>query len=284
MTGSDDQTLLHAHRHGAVLLLTLDGSRTRNAIGPDVYAEVRTRVIAAGADPDIRAVVLTGAGGYFSSGGNVLALRDSATRTLAEVTANTDRLNGMIKAIVDGPIPIIAAVEGGAAGAGVGLALACDLIVASETAAFTVAHIRVGLSPDGGVTHFLRAALPRQLAMEMCLLGQPMPAARLAQFGIVNTLTPAGGALEAAMRLADRVAAGPPRATARVKRQITTAPGHDLATQLEIEARAINLARFGAEAAEGLSAFIAKRRPDFSGARKGTAVVDEREGPKPWEE
>ncbi|WP_211109790.1 oxepin-CoA hydrolase, alternative type [Azospirillum oleiclasticum] len=277
MTGSDDRTLLHADRRGAVLLLTLDGPRTRNAIGPDVYTELQTSIIAAGADPDIRAVVLTGAGGYFSSGGNVLALRDSATRTLAEVTANTDRLNGMIKAIVDGPIPVIAAVEGGAAGAGVGLALACDLIVAGEMAAFTVAHIRVGLSPDGGVTHFLSSALPRQLALEMCLLGQPMPAARLAQFGVVNTLTPQGGTLEAALRLADRVASGPPEATARIKHQITTAPTHDLATQLEIEARAINLARFGTEAAEGLSAFIAKRRPDFAGAHRGTAGAAGRE-------
>lgn len=265
MTDSaDNRTCLQTQRQGGVLLLTVDGPASRNAIGPAIYRDVQDQVIGAGCDPAIRAIVLTGAGGFFSSGGNILALRQSAQGTLAEATANTDRLNATIKAIVDSPKPVIAAVEGGAAGAGAALALACDLIVASETARFTIAYVRVGLSPDGGVTHFLRAALPRQFVMEMCLLGQPVPAARLAQAGVVNLLVPEDGALQAALDLAERLAAGPPQAIGRIKELVNTAPGRDLATQLDVEARGINLARFGAEAAEGLSAFLEKRIPAFA--------------------
>lgn len=257
------------HHQTAVLLLTLDGPGSRNAVGPEVYLQVQARIIEAGRDPAVRAIVLTGAGGFFSSGGNVNALRDSARRSLAEVTANTDKLNAMIKAIVDSPTPVIAAVEGGAAGAGLSLALACDMIVAADDAGFTVAQVRVGLSPDGGATHFLRSALPRQMVMELCLLGQPLPAARLAEAGIVNRLVPRGQALQTALELAERLAAGPPQAISTIKGLVDSAAGHDLATQLDAEARAINLARFGAEAAEGLAAFLEKRRPDFTVAADG---------------
>ncbi|SME89335.1 Enoyl-CoA hydratase/carnithine racemase [Tistlia consotensis] len=261
-----DSTRVRAERRGAVLLLTLDGPRTRNAIGPQVYREVQARVLDAGLDPAVGAIVVTGDGGFFSSGGNVRALRESAARSLAAATANTDGLNGMIRAVVDGPKPAVAAVEGGAAGAGVALALACDLIVASDAARFTVAHVRVGLSPDGGATHFLRSALPRQLVMELCLLGQPLPAERLAQAGVVNRLVPAGEALPAALELAERLAAGPPQALGGIKRLVNAAPENGLAAHLELEARSINLARFGPEAAEGLTAFLEKRRPDFASA------------------
>ena len=262
---AEARTRVHVEDRGPVRLLTLDGPRSRNAVGPEVYREVQARIVDAGTDPAVRAIVLTGAGGFFSSGGNVRALRDSAGGTLAEATAKTDGLNAMIKAIVDGPLPVVAAVEGGEAGAGAALALACDLIVAAEGATFTAAYVRVGLSPDGGITHFLRGALPRQMVMEMCLLGRPMPAARLAQAGVVNLLAADGAVLQAALELAGALAAGPPNAIGRIRELVNAAPGNGLADHLEAEARAINLARFGAEAKEGLSAFLEKRRPDFSG-------------------
>ncbi len=260
-------TVVRAEHRGATLLLTLDGPTSRNSVGPSVYPQVQARLIDASRDPEIGAVVLTGAGAFFSSGGNVRALRDSAGGTLAEATGNTDKLNAMIKAIVECDKPVIAAVEGGAAGAGASTVLACDLIIAARGAQFTVAHVRVGLSPDGGVTHFLRSALPRQLVMELCLLGQPIGADRLAELGVVNRLTQEGEALETALALAERLAAGPPRATANIKGLVNAAEGSDLADHLDREARAINLARFGAEASEGLAAFLEKRRPDFFKSR-----------------
>lgn len=265
------ETSVCAERHGAVLVLTLHGPGTRNAIGPSVYAAVQAQLLAAGGDPDIRAVVLTGSGGFFSSGGNVRALRESARGTLAEATLNTDKLNAMVKAILDCPAPIVAAVEEGASGAAVAAVLACDLIVAAEGARFSVAHVRVGLSPDGGLTHLLRAALPRQAVMELCLLGQPVTAERLAQAGVVNAVTPQGQALAHALGLAERLAEGPPRAISRIKQLVNAAPETAFATHLDAEARALNLARFGAEAAEGTGAFLEKRRPDFMAAGRREA-------------
>ncbi len=256
-------TRVVAERRGAVMLVTLDGESTRNALGPTVYQELRACVIRAGSDPAIGAVIITGAGTFFSSGGNINSLLNSSKGTLAGATANTDKLNAMILSIVDCEKPVIAAVEGGAAGAGFALALACDMIVASEKASFTAAYVRVGLSPDGGISHFLRTALPRQMAMEICMLGQPIPAERLAAAGVVTRVASEGGALQAALELGSVLADGPPNALANIKRLVNAAPGNDLPAHLEAEARAINLARFGDEAREGLSAFLERRRARY---------------------
>ncbi|KQW21579.1 enoyl-CoA hydratase [Afipia sp. Root123D2] len=261
-------TAVDVERRGAVLLLTLNGPSSRNAIGPSVYPQIQAQIISAASDPFIRVVVLSGAGGFFSSGGNVRALQDSAKGTLADATINTDKLNAMVKAILESSVPVIAAVEGGAAGAAVSAVLACDMIVASRNARFTVAHVRVGLSPDGGVTHFLRSSLPRQMVMQACLLGEPLSAEKLAAAGIVNVLASDGDALREALALAEKIASGPPQAIGNIKQLVNAAAESDIATHLDREARAINLARFGQEAAEGLSAFLAKRRPDFGQAQR----------------
>lgn len=259
-----DVSKVETQREGAVLLITLSGPKSRNAIGPDVYVAVRDAVVDAGNDRDIRAIVLTGAGGFFSSGGNINALKDSAKGPLSAVTSNTDRLNAMIRAIVDCPTPVIAAVEGGAAGAGVALALSCDLIVAAKDAKFTAAYVRVGLSPDGGVTYFLRAGLPRQLVNELCMLGKPILAEQLATFGVVNELADPGQAQATGMALAQKIAAGPPQAIQSIKHLVNAAEHNELTTHLWEEADRINQARYGVEAAEGLQAFLEKRKPDFS--------------------
>lgn len=256
------QTRLHSRREGAVLVLTLDGPETRNAIGPDFYLTLQAALIEAPRD-GARAVVLTGAGGFFCSGGNINALKDSASGTMAEATARTDRLNALIRAIRDCPVPVVAAVEGGAAGAGLSLALACDLIVAAEGAKFVAAYVKVGLTPDGGATWFLRAALPQPLVMEMCLLGTPVTAERLAGAGLVTLLATPGEAEAQALAMATRIAEGPREATQRIKRLVIDAARNDLATHLLIEADGINTARFGPEAAEGIAAFQQKRKPVF---------------------
>ena len=124
---------------------------------------------------------------------------------------------------------------------------------------------KVGLSPDGGVTHFLAHALPRQLVSEMCLLGQPVTAERLNGAGVVNILSETGGANEAAHALATRAASGPPEAMGIIKRLIANCTDAGLAEHLDEEARHINRARYGPEAAEGLSAFLEKRRADYMG-------------------
>jgi len=258
-------TELRVERDGPVLILSLDGPNSRNSISPPVYKAIQSEIITAGQDPEVRAIVLTGLHGFFSSGGNINNLKESAKSTLAVVSGNTDALNAMILAIRNCPTPVIAAVEGGAAGAGMSLALACDMIVAAEGAKFVVAYVKVGLAPDGGVTHFLSEGLPRQIVSEMCLTGNPVEAERLHALGLVNLVVPASEAIAAAKGMAAKLAAGAVGAMAVIKSEIAAAPHNDLATQLVVEAHGINTARFGAEAAEGLAAFLEKRKPDFAG-------------------
>ena len=248
---------------GKVLLLTLDGPKSRNAINPQIYAALQGHIIDAGQNPDIRAIVLHGANGFFCSGGDVNNLKRSATLPMREVTKNTDALNAMISAIRACPKPLVASVEGGAAGAGFSLALACDLIVAAEGAKFIVAYVKIGLTPDGGVTHFLAASLPRQLVSEMCLMGKPVQAEALLHHGVVNSIAPAGETLSRAMEIAARLAAGPQLALAKIKSLITSAAHNDLATHLLEEADGINQARFTDEGKEGTTAFLEKRKPEF---------------------
>lgn len=264
-TETSPVTEVVTERDGTVLTISLDGPKTRNSISPPVYKALQSAIIAAGEDPGVRAIVLTGRHGFFSSGGNIHNLKASAQSTMAEVTGNTDALNAMILSIRACPTPVIAAVEGGAAGAGLSLALACDMIVAAEAAKFVVAYVKIGLAPDGGVTHFLNASLPRQLVTEMCLTGNPVEADRLHVLGLVNAVAPVGEALATAQGMAAKLAAGAVGAMAIIKDEIGAAATNDLATHLAVEAGGINRARFGAEAAEGLSAFLEKRKPDFAG-------------------
>ncbi len=246
-----------------VRLLALDGPATRNSIGRVQYEQLRDAIREAAGDRTVRAVVLRGEGGFFCSGGNVAALQESRGQSPAQVARNTDALATMILSIRACPKPVIAAVEGGAAGLGVALALSCDMVVAAAEAAFTVAYVKIGLTPDGGTLHFLREALPRQLVSEVCMLGRPVSAERLHAAGAINLIAPAGGALDAAMELAAACVAGPAGAIGAIKAQVEEAPRVGLAAQIEIESRDINTARYGAEAGEGLAAFLEKRRPRF---------------------
>lgn len=256
-------TKVLTEQRDGVLLLTLDGPKSRNAISPPIYAQLQEHFIDAGENPEIRAIVLHGANGFFCSGGDVNNLKRSATLPMRDVAKNTDALNSMIVSIRKCPKPVIASIDGGAAGAGFSLALACDLIVASEGAKFIVAYVKIGLTPDGGVTHFLASSLPRQLVSEMCLLGKPVLAETLLAHGIVNATTSKGKALDGAMDMAAQMAAGPQMAMAKIKSLISSAAGNDLATHLDEEARGINQARFTKEGREGTTAFLEKRRPSF---------------------
>jgi enoyl-CoA hydratase/carnithine racemase len=169
----------------------------------------------------------------------------------------------MILAMRDCPKPIVAAVDGGAAGAGASLAAACDLVVAARDAYFSVAYIKIGLTPDGGATAFLGAALPRQMVTEMVFTGDRIPAERLHALGMVNRLAEPGQSLGTAVELATRLAHGPSHALAEGKRLIAVARGNSLKAQLDLEADGIATALGGPEGREGIAAFLEKRKPDF---------------------
>ena len=254
---------LMLERKGRVLVATNNDPATRNALSGEFYDGFREAVEAASADPEIGAIVLTGAAGFFSSGGNVNGLKERSQADYPTRRSSVDKLHTMILAMRACPKPIIAAVDGGAAGAGASLAAACDLVVAEREAYFSVAYIKIGLTPDGGATAFLGAALPRQLMAEMVFTGDRIPVERLYDLGMINRLTEPGQSLAVALELAARLADGPAAALAVGKRLIDQARLNTLKDQLELEAEGIATALGGPEGREGITAFLEKRKPDF---------------------
>ena len=241
----------------------------RNALSEEFYAALEVATAQAGAEPRLAAVIVTGADDFFCSGGDLGFLGTAPSMPEAGRRAQIERLHSVIRALRACPRPVIAAVEGGAAGAGASLALACDMIVAAREARFIAAYVAAGLVPDGGLTAALSAGLPPQLAAEMCLTAAPVTAERLHGLGVVNTLTEAGGALAAAEALAQRLADGPADAQAAIKRLLTGAQDRLYESQLDAECDAMTAALGAPEAAEGIAAFLGKRAPDFARLRRG---------------
>ncbi|UEM07789.1 enoyl-CoA hydratase (plasmid) [Skermanella rosea] len=260
-------TELLEEQRGRVLVLTISDPATRNALGPDVYAKGSEALRRAAWDPGIGAVVLTGAGDAFCSGGNLnrlAGLRDGPPGQAAgQAEAGIDLLHGWIRLLRACPKPVIAAVEGVAAGAGFSVALACDMIVAAKDARFVLAYVKVGLSPDGGATAFLARSLPRQTVAEIAMEGGTVEAERLHRLGVVNALCEPGTVLEAAVGRARRLAEGPSAAITSIKRLVDAAQDGDLDSQLDRERRAFVRNLLHADAGEGIAAFLEKRPAHF---------------------
>lgn len=247
---------------GDRLIIWNGNTAKRGALSPELYACIIEAATKA-ADPAIRAVILTAEGPFFCAGGNLNAMIERRGMDEAERRARIEELHDVVRAIRACPVPVIAAVEGGAAGAGLSLALACDMIVAAEDAKFTAAYVKAGLVPDGGLTAHMARLIPRPLAMEMCLLGRAVPAVKFAEIGAVTTLCAKGAAMAEAMALADHLAKGPRAAQATIRGLVNSAYDSTEATQLDAERDAMAAAMGADEAAEGIAAFLEKRLPVY---------------------
>ena len=250
-------------RRGAALILTLSEPATRNALSPQACAAGIEAVGGAEADPEIRAIVLRGEGAHFCSGGNVQRLAGVRQGEPATQAQSMERLHGLIEALRTCPKPVIAAVEGFAAGGGAALALACDLIVAAEDARFVLSYGKIGLSPDGGSSFHLGRLLPRGLALQMLWLPEVMSARDWQQHGLVHKLSDSGHALDQALEWAARLATMAPNALASAKELINAAPERSLREQLDAERDHFVRNLFHPNAGEGLQAFVDKRAPRF---------------------
>src|SRR5215472_12721924 len=203
--------LLYAVKH-AIATLTLNRPERLNALGDTLRDDLHDAVQRAAADSDVRAIVLTGAGKGFCSGGDVKAMNEArearAERSIVDkVAPQRDRV---LRALRDAPQPVIAAVNGPAAGAGMNLALACDIRLASTTARFGQTFVKRGLHPDWGGTYFLPRVVGMAKAAELIFTGEMIDAAEAHRLGIVSAVYPPEDLLPAAHDLALKIAAGPP--------------------------------------------------------------------------
>ncbi|GAA4237771.1 enoyl-CoA hydratase/isomerase family protein [Actinomadura meridiana] len=247
--------------HGAARVITLDRPEARNAIDIPTRHRLMEELRRAADDPDVRAIVLTGAGGTFSAGGDVRSMDGAGPDA---VKARLAPLHEAVRIIVTCGTPVIAAVEGAAAGLGVSLAAACDHVVAAEDARFVAGFGKVGLVPDGGLLWTLPKRVGMGRAKEMLVFGRTVPAPRALEIGLADTLVPSGEALEKALELAAEGAALAPLSVTAAKRLLAR-PSDDLDRLLEAEGEA-QATLFGtADFAEGRAAFAARRPPRFEG-------------------
>lgn len=254
--------LLHEQR-GRVLTLTLSDPDNRNALHPGIYQAGREMLDQAGADSGIGAVVLTGAHGFFTSGGNLNRLIQNREKAPSVQHESISLFHDWIRAIRRCPKPVIAAIEGGAAGAGFALTLACDLAVAAADAWFVMAYVKVGLSPDGGSSLLLTRGLAPQLATEILYTGNRIAAERLQQLGAINRLCAPGQAVQEAQQWAATLAAGPSVALSQIKQLLNATLYAGLDAQLNAERSAFLECLYHPQCGEGIAAFLGKRAPLF---------------------
>jgi enoyl-CoA hydratase/carnithine racemase len=253
-------SLVETSVDGHVALCRLNRPEARNALSPDLMAELAEALEGFDADPEVRCIVIAGSDEVFAAGADIRALSE---REFHEALFHPAA--AFWRRVAECRTPLIAAVSGWALGGGCELALICDLIVASETAEFGQPEITLGIIPGGGGTQRLARAVGKQRAMELVLSGRRFDAAEAERMGIVNTVTKKGQWLDAALDLARRIASRPPIATRLAKQAVLAAEETGLAAGLEQERRLYELAMATEDRVEGMTAFLEKRKPNYSG-------------------
>jgi 2-(1,2-epoxy-1,2-dihydrophenyl)acetyl-CoA isomerase len=246
-----------------VAYLTLDRPDTNNALNPELIHAFRDAAESLDERDDVGAVLFTGAGKNFSVGGDLRFMHDAGEDAADAVYGLASTMHAGILALAELDAPVISVVRGAAAGGGMSLAIAADLVLAAETAHFTVAYTAIGLSTDGGASWTLPRIVGQRRAMELALLNERLSAARAAELGIVTRVVADDDLDAEAQQLAQRLAAGPIGAHGAVKRLLRYSSTSPFGQQLEDEARTIAGLAAAPDGREGVLAFLDKRAPHF---------------------
>jgi len=271
MTAVSDYELAHEyetvnyHRRGGAAKIELNRPGSLNAWNDQFSLDLPAALTAVAEDPDVRAVLITGAGRAFSSGADLRGV--GGPRSGQDVYDRlTKRYHPIMVSIRQMPKPVVAAVHGPAAGIGVSLALVCDLIAAAESAYFLLAFVNIGLVPDGGSSLLVPTRVGFARAAEMAMLGERIAAGQALEWGLINRVWPNDEFTARAEELLNRLADGPTRSYAGTKRQLNSWLYQRMDEQLELEAQVQREMAGSGDFAEGLKAFAGKRQPRFTGA------------------
>ena len=267
---ADDASPVLSQRDGAVLTLTLNRPQALNSFTGALHDALMSALKAAAGDASVRCVVLTGAGRGFCAGQD---LSDPAIAPDLTPGAAPKDIGNLIEArykplalqICDFPVPVVAAVNGVAAGAGANLALNCDIVLAARSASFIQAFCRIGLVPDSGGTFFLPRLVGMARATSLAMLADRLPAQRALEWGMIYDVVPSGVLLDTATDLARQLATQPTRGLGLIKRALNASWENDLARQLALEEELQREAGRTADYLEGVRAFQQKRAPVFLG-------------------
>ena len=259
---------IQSEMEGHVCTLTLNRPERLNALTTDVANELQEAIKGA-LKKGVRAIVLTGAGRSFCAGGDLREMQELASRE-GKVDAFFDEplqvLNELVLLIRNAPVPIIAAVNGVASGGGCNLALACDLVVAAESAKFNQAFIKIGLTPDIGGSFILPRLIGWKRAAELMFTGDMVNARSAYEMGMINSVVPDAELMAHVRSLAEKLANAPTAAIGRIKRLLELSAVNDYESQLEIERKTQIESGQTKDFVEGVAAFLEKRPPRFTGS------------------
>jgi 2-(1,2-epoxy-1,2-dihydrophenyl)acetyl-CoA isomerase len=265
-TASGYETVIW-EQSGAVGRLTLNRPETLNAWTAQFGGELKRVLENEAAHESVRAVLITGAGRGFSSGADLKEGFEPADDGMPDIKTELHELyHPAIAGVRRLPKPVVAAVNGPAVGIGCSLALACDLVMAAESAFFGLAFVNIGLMPDGGSTAFVPPAVGKARAFQMALLGERIPAAKALEWGLANWVHPDDELMDRANALVEALAAGPTRSYASSKEALNRFIYGDLDAQLDLEAELQHALGRSKDFVEGAAAFVEKRDPDFTGS------------------
>jgi 2-(1,2-epoxy-1,2-dihydrophenyl)acetyl-CoA isomerase len=258
------KTLLFDVQEG-VAHITLNRPEEANTINIELARELMWAIMQCDEDPLIRAVLFTGAGPIFCAGGDLKSFAEQGESLPRYLKDSTAYLHVAMSYLVRMDPPAVAAVHGSAAGAGLSLACACDIVLAAESARFTMAYTRLGLTPDGGSTYTLTHLVGLKRALEMVLTNRLLTAKEALDWGMVTRIVPEKDLISEAKALAEQLAAGPTKAFGETKRLLQSGLTESFDAQMKNESRNIAEMARTSDAREGIAAFLEKRKPAFKG-------------------
>lgn len=252
-----------SEQRGSITILTLNNPAQYNALGGSLLSDLGKALDAALGDSAVRAIVLTGAGKGFCAGAQLGGNTFDAGEQIGSKMRG--ELNPLLEKMRGSPKPIVVAVNGPAAGAGVGIALAGDIVIAARSARFILSFVRLGAALDAGTSLFLQRSIGVARARALALLGQPLAAEKAEQWGLIWKVVEDGDLLDEALAIAEELADGPPIGIGLIKSQIERAWNSSLASTLDDEASSQARAFVTEDLREGAAAFVEKRPPRFTG-------------------
>lgn len=258
---------------GAVALVTLNRPDSANTLNIEMAMDLLAAAMTCGRNPAVRAVVLTGAGRHFCFGGDLRAMASRGEGADGYLRELTGYLHSAISHFVRMDAPVIAAVNGTAAGAGVGLVAMADLAVCGQSSKFSLAYTGVGLTPDAGTSFLLPRTIGVKRTMELLLLNRALTSTEALEWGLINSVAEDSQLLDEAFRIAERLSAGATQAFGKTKRLLAASIA-GFESQMVLESETIASQAITAEGAEGINSFLQKRKPDFSRVRPGRGTGD----------
>lgn len=260
----DNYKMIKFEIRDKIAFITLNRPDAANGLNSLLAKELSNAALQCDVNEGVKVVVLTGTGKFFSAGGDINEMNSHGGNVTAGVKALTDDLHHAVSTFARMDAPVIIAVNGVAAGAGFSLAIAGDVVIAAESAAFTMAYTKVGLTPDGSASYFLPRLIGIRKSMELMLLNKTLTAQEALEWGLLNQVVPDDSLMAVAEEIATKLASGPLSSHGIVKKLLLSSFDNSLETQMELEGRYISKSTSTKNGQEGISAFLEKRKPNFT--------------------